>query len=259
MFSPGSAETEQAQRNVAPRFEETELQSSNAAGDSQGVAIADGADQVAEANVTAGDYGEERVRVTADDSNNSLLILAAATDYKRVLAILENLDVSPRQVLIEATIAEVSLNDDLKFGVRWYFQDKQADYMFTDLASKAFGSVFPGFSYALEASDVQVTLDALNKVTRVNIVSAPSLMVLANRTATLQIGDQVPIVTQSATGVQAEGAPRVRALRARCRLPARLGRTPRRQAANHRWFPPRRTTDPSCRWDGSGVRDGCRA
>jgi general secretion pathway protein D len=102
-------------------------------------------------------------------------------------------------VLIEATIAEITLNDDLKFGVRWYFQARRQSYTFTDQVLGTVASAFPGFSYALRALNAQVTLDALNDITNVNVVSSPSLMVLDNKTATLQIGDQVPIQTQTGT------------------------------------------------------------
>lgn len=205
MFSPAGSSASQ-QRSIAPRYDEATLQTASADG-GQGIAADALESQSLQASVSVDPQSQERVRVSADESNNALLILAAPSDYKRMQAILASLDVSPRQILLEATIAEVSLNDDLKFGVRWYLQDKRSGYMFTDLASKAFDSVFPGFSYALQTSNVQVTLDALNKVTHVNIVSAPSLMVLDNRTAMLQIGDQVPIVTQSASSVQSDGAP----------------------------------------------------
>ena len=60
-------------------------------------------------------------------------------------------------------------------------------------------SVFPGFNYAVNAASIASTLSALNAITRVNVISTPSLMVLDNKTARLQIGDQVPITTQTAT------------------------------------------------------------
>jgi len=148
-----------------------------------------------------------RVKIVADDAKNAVLIEATKVDYARVLQVMAKLDVMPNQVLIEATIAEVTLNDDLKFGVRWYMQKKNASYTFSDAASGALTSVFPGFSYALTAANVAVTLDALNQITNVNIVSSPSLTVMDNKPAVLQIGDQVPITTQSATGILTAGAP----------------------------------------------------
>jgi general secretion pathway protein D len=150
---------------------------------------------------------EERVKISADEGNNALLILASKQDYQRALEIIKSLDTMPMQVMIEATIAEVTLNDDLRFGVRWYFENGKSSIGLTDAAAKVFGSVYPGFSYALAAANVQVTVNALNAITTVNIVSSPSLTVMNNRTATLQIGDQVPVVTQSASSVVSPGAP----------------------------------------------------
>jgi general secretion pathway protein D len=148
-----------------------------------------------------------RVKVVADEAKNAILIEATKQDYARVQKVLSTLDVMPNQVMIEATIAEVTLNDDLKFGVRWYMQKKNAGYSFTDAVSGAVNSVFPGFSYAMTAANVVATLDALNEITNVNIVSSPSLTVMDNKPAVLQIGDQVPITTQSATSVLTTGAP----------------------------------------------------
>jgi general secretion pathway protein D len=148
-----------------------------------------------------------RVKIVADDAENAILIEATNADYQRVLRVVSSLDVMPKQVLIEAIIAEVSLNDDLKFGVRSYMQSGKSSFTFSDAASGAVSSVFPGFSYALTAANVTATLNALNKVTDVNVVSSPSLTAMDNKPAVLQIGDQVPITTQSATSVLTTGAP----------------------------------------------------
>jgi general secretion pathway protein D len=148
-----------------------------------------------------------RVKIVADDAENAILIEATNADYQRVLRVVSSLDVMPKQVLIEAIIAEVSLNDDLKFGIRSYMQSGKSSFTFSDAASGAVSSVFPGFSYALTAANVTATLNALNKVTDVNVVSSPSLTAMDNKPAVLQIGDQVPITTQSATSVLTTGAP----------------------------------------------------
>jgi len=153
------------------------------------------------------DLEEERFRLSADEGKNAVLILATRADYERIARMLESVDVVTYQVLIEATIAEVSLTDDLEFGVRWFLNHKGASFALTDAASNIFGSSFPGFSYAVAKSSVEATLNTLNKISKVNVISSPSLMVAESRTAVLQIGDQVPIVTQSAVGVVSQGAP----------------------------------------------------
>lgn len=151
--------------------------------------------------------GEPRIKVAADEAKNAILIEATPADYRRVMRVMGTLDVMPNQVLIEATIAEVSLNDQLKFGVRSFVKDGKSTFSFSDDVGGAISSVYPGFSYALRAANVAATLNALNEITDINVISSPTLTVMDNKTAMLQIGDQVPITTQSAVGVLTPGAP----------------------------------------------------
>jgi general secretion pathway protein D len=223
MFGSSPRTASPGGRSVAPRYQQAAVQStpmetsrsgtpSGTVGSSAGTSTPfGGGDAGTQSDATSLALGtrrsndEERVRVSVDEPNNTLLILATREDYQRVLGVIQNLDIIPNQVLIEATIAEVTLTDDLKFGLRWHLDGKKSSYGFT--GGSSFGSVFPGFSYALAAASAQVTLNALSTITKVNVVSSPSLMVLDKQTATLQIGDQVPIVTQSAVGIVAVNAP----------------------------------------------------
>jgi general secretion pathway protein D len=134
--------------------------------------------------------------IVADTENNALLISTTLREYERIEKILKQLDVMPTQILIEAVIAEVSLTDQLKFGLRWFFESGNFGVGLSDLASGGTNASFPGFAWTFSTSDVGVTLNALSSVTDVNIVSAPTLMALNNQKATLQVGDQVPVVTQ---------------------------------------------------------------
>ncbi len=148
------------------------------------------------------------ISIIADEANNQLIVTANAQEFKRIRKILEHVDVSPNQVLLETTIAEVTLNDDLKFGLRWFFQNARNRSQFAVDPLEAFASqAIPGFSQIFNTPNIQVTLNALSSVTDVNVKSSPSLMVLDNKTATLQVGDEVPIITQQATGVAVAGAP----------------------------------------------------
>lgn len=219
LFSP-EADTQSA-RHVAPPYQEALVQSQETQRDSAAGFVPFGSSRSRPqataqpkepigpaASVTMDDAtGAPRIRIAADPAKNALLLEATPADHVKLMRVIAALDVQPTQVVIEATIAEVSLNDDLKMGVRWFFKNKNAEHTFTDAASGAIGSVFPGFSYALAASNVGVTLNALNKITDVKVVSSPSLTVMDNSMAVLQIGDQVPITTQSAVGVLGVGAP----------------------------------------------------
>jgi general secretion pathway protein D len=156
-------------------------------------------DPVDTAPSSSGSVGEPPLKIVADETKNSLLIMANDRDYQRVLRVIQGLDVVASQVLIEAVIAEVTLNDELQYGVQWQLaKGGTPTATFSNALTGGVAAAFPGFNYAINAANIATTLSALNALTHVNVISTPSLMVLDNKTARLQIGDQVPITTQTA-------------------------------------------------------------
>lgn len=149
----------------------------------------------------------KNISVVADVENNALLISTTAKEFERIERILGQLDILPTQLLLEAVIAEVRLNDDLRFGVRWFFESGNFKLRLSDVASGFVGPSFPGLGWTYQTDNIQVTLNALNSVTDVKVISSPNLMAVNNQEAVLQIGDQVPIVTQQSTGTQNPDAP----------------------------------------------------
>ena len=155
------------------------------------------------------------ISIVTDDGNNALVISATPSEIRRIRRILAQIDTMPAQVLIEATIAEVTLNDNLKFGLRWFFEKGGNEFSLTDSVVNALTPAIPalsGFSYFLNTANAKVLLNALAGITNVNVISSPSLMTLNNKRAVLQIGDEVPIATQSVTSVQIAGAPIVNSI-----------------------------------------------
>ncbi|MEW6691617.1 MAG: type II secretion system secretin GspD [Pseudomonadota bacterium] len=146
------------------------------------------------------------VRVVADEANNSILVYASAEDYRIIEQALKRLDVEPQQVLVEASIIEVSLTDELKYGLEWFFKNRgivnnRTGQALLDLNKATSGpetlaSIIPGFSYSLvnAAGEITAVLNALAAESKVNVLSSPSLMVLDNRTAEIRVGDQVPVI-----------------------------------------------------------------
>lgn len=183
------------------------------------------------------DDRQSGISVVADEPKNSLVITATAAEFRRIKQVLARIDVPANQILLEATIAEVTLNDNLKFGVRWFAQNGASkNIAFNSVLGTGANAIqnlpllaptpAAGFSYFISMSNLQVTLNALSALTDVNIVSSPSLMVQENKRATLQVGDEVPIVTQQATGVQVPGAPILNSVSSRS-TGVLLGITPR--------------------------------
>ncbi|MFA5123650.1 type II secretion system secretin GspD [Zavarzinia sp.] len=145
---------------------------------------------------------EGSVAISADETSNSIVVHAKPQQYDIVADALRRLDVLPLQVMIESAVTEVTLNDELRFGVQWFFHTGNSNFSLSELTSGAVGQTFPGFSYLLtNGSTISAALNALSDITSINVVSAPKLLVLNNQTASLQVGDQVPVATQTAQSV----------------------------------------------------------
>jgi general secretion pathway protein D len=174
--------------------------------------------------------GPGAVTITSDETNNAVLIYGTPREYALIEDALRKLDVPPVQVLIEAAITEVTLTHGLQYGVQWNFTtngsefnllpniggvatpssgiDPTATDVITAIGNAAHSA--PGFNYFYtNHGSITATLNALSGLTTVNVLSAPKMLVLNNHTASLQVGDQVPIVTASATSTIATNAPLV--------------------------------------------------
>jgi len=153
----------------------------------------------------------QTVSIIADKQNNSLLIMASDTDYQRIKVALNKLDVLPMQVLVEASIVEVTLSDDLFYGLEWFFKNNIGSGLGgegqLDLGSSGLAPASPGFSYSVvdSAGAVRAVFNTLASDNRVNVVSSPSLMVLDNQSASIRVGDQVPIRTSETTNTGSSG------------------------------------------------------
>ena len=143
------------------------------------------------------------VKVVASKANNSLLIRATPADYERVEATLARLDTAPWQVLIEATIAEVTLTDQLRYGVQYFLQQNNLAVGFVSAAQTALlpNPITPGFNFLFTPGSSNITIDALSQLTDVRVLSSPSVVVQDNSEAVLTVGQEVPIQTQQQQSV----------------------------------------------------------
>ncbi|MEY3201231.1 MAG: hypothetical protein RIR70_781 [Pseudomonadota bacterium] len=147
-------------------------------------------------------------RIVANEDNNSLLIYSTDAEYKLIQDALARLDVMPRQVMIEAILAEVSLNDELRYGVQWFFESGGKTATLSTDKGGAVAPQFPGFSYFYNGNaNARAVINALQSQTAVKVLSAPRLAVLNNQKASLQVGDEVPVRTQTSQATGAPGAP----------------------------------------------------
>jgi len=171
-------------------------------------------------SATGGNSEMPNVKIIADEGNNALIIVASSEEYAKIQRVLKQLDVLPMQVMVDATIVEVTLNDDLKYGLQWYFSHNNGGVNHIDGGSAQGIDVISltkeaaktlttgGFSYAFSANsgDIQAVLNATAKNNNLNVISSPSLMVLNNQEASIKVGDSVPIRSSVSTNLTAGGA-----------------------------------------------------
>jgi general secretion pathway protein D len=141
--------------------------------------------------------GDEQVRIGVDKDTNTLIVFASPGRWQQIQRILTEIDRTPRQVLIEASILEVTLSKDFQFGVDWAVFS--GDFAISSINNNSgnVGPSAPGLSITFLGDDIEAAVSALGARTAVEVISAPKIIALDNRTARLQIGDQVPVVTQS--------------------------------------------------------------
>ena len=146
------------------------------------------------------DDGGSGTRITPNPANNTIVIRTTPREYRKILATLSRIDAPATQVLINTTIAEVTLNDTLRYGVQAYFEANGVGGGFFGGKTTTLKPSLPGLNFLWGGvSDPKVVIDALLSITDVRVVSSPSILVLENETATIKVGDQVPIQTQDLT------------------------------------------------------------
>jgi general secretion pathway protein D len=159
---------------------------------------------------------KDTIRIIANRTNNALLIYATPQEYRMIEAMLNKIDILPLQVEIDAVIAEVDLNDQLQYGVQFYFKSGGLSGILSQNSSGLpLSANFPGFVLEKTSGAVQYTLSALQNVTNVRVLSSPQITVLDNETATISVGDQVPYLTQTASvlsGTTTVGTPIVNSI-----------------------------------------------
>lgn len=164
---------------------------------------------------------KQEVRIVADEVTNSLIVLATKRDYGLIVDVLRRIDVVPRQVVLEVTIAEVNLNKDLEFGIAYAFADgalqgalKPGNNLYQTQGRRNVGGLFAntdpiggqinslspaGNAYALITNGNQfaMLLKALASRTNVKILSAPHIIAADNREAHILVGESIPILTST--------------------------------------------------------------
>lgn len=180
---------------------------------------------------------KEEVRIVADESTNSLVILATARDYEMIKEVLRKLDVVPRQVLIETIIAEIGLTGVLQFGVEYAIANQGIGTLIGEPGS----TTAPGatstainnnallqdakrglkvgndglFAFITDRDTFLVLINALASRSQVRSLATPHVIAADNREAHILIGEEIPILSSSAVSTISPGAPVVNSIQYR--------------------------------------------
>lgn len=150
----------------------------------------------------------DEVRISAVEESNSLLVLATSTQWESIRRVIDRLDTIPLQVHIEAKIIQVTLTEQLKYGVQWFFENAVAGIEGTgsamqELAGAARGwrdfagsITTSGMGWSFIGPNAAAIINTLDSVASVNVLSAPSVVVLNNKQASINIGRQIPVNSQ---------------------------------------------------------------
>ncbi len=147
---------------------------------------------------------DDSTRITAQKASNQLLVRTRPAQWKEIESAIKRLDNPPMQVQIETRILEVKLSGELDLGVQWYLGKLAGNSSSTTVANTkgsqgALGSGGAGLGstdtafYSFVSSNFQVALHALETNGRTQVLSAPSLVVMNNQQAQIQVGDNIPI------------------------------------------------------------------
>jgi general secretion pathway protein D len=170
----------------------------------------------------------QNVRITADATNNAVVVYSNQEDYRVIEKALRDVDRPRLQVAIDATVAEITLTDDLKFGVQYFLtskdvgagRDKGSVGLLNAAQSTAQSAllqrVTPGLNLLIGSEALpRVILNALTTITDVKVLSSPSIVAMDNQPALLQVGDEVPITTSTATLLTNSNTPLVNTIEMR--------------------------------------------
>ena len=149
------------------------------------------------------------VKIISDETNNALVIQATPQEYAIIEDTIEQLDILPRQVLIDAQIYEVVLDDSLAFGLSARLQNRgtlQPAQTTASFSGNPPSLAVQTFAFSGRARELFMFLHASENRARVRTLSAPSVLVSNNQTAQFTVGVDIPVpVSSSASGVQAPG------------------------------------------------------
>lgn len=196
------------QRSGASSASDTMDTSSAAAGSGTPATAARGSRAQAS---TSGNIGKGSLQV--DEPRNALIYQGEPAQWDRILTLIRQMDKAPRQVMVEVTIAEITIDNSTEYGFNWFAKNGFGRFNGSIWsgsgaggASSSTGGGGPGLTWLLDvAGQNRAVLKAMAQDSRVNILSTPRLLVKSGSEASMDVGDEIPTVTMTTTSGQQTG------------------------------------------------------
>jgi general secretion pathway protein D len=144
------------------------------------------------ASAAAGMGIAQDIQVVADEDNNAILIVATPSEYTLVEQALKKLDVPQRQVVIEVTMAEVTLKDTMSFGTKWWFTSGDTYGGYPSATPPSGLSAEGAFNLIVDPKQMMAFFQATDKASNVKVVANPHIAALDNQEATIEVTNQTP-------------------------------------------------------------------
>ena len=152
-------------------------------------------------------FYSDDLRMSVDETRNALIFYATPQRYQAVESLIRQLDILPPQVLIEATVAEVTLTDDLQYGLEWFLKstNNQQTSILQTIGGLGLGSTGLNYSLLADSEKLKMLVNAMAEKELVKVLSSPHITVRDGRQASIVVGTQVPVVTAETASVESTG------------------------------------------------------
>ena len=153
---------------------------------------------MAGAGGSSGGAGFMNGRLIVDSGGNRILFTGQADEFTQLRGLLASLDTPAREVLVEVTIAEVTLTDETRMGLEWFFTHSSSNGTTSGGTLGNLGLASGGLTVNFNGPDLRAAFNAFASNNKVNILSRPRLVARSGGEAKIQVGTDVPIITSRA-------------------------------------------------------------
>jgi general secretion pathway protein D len=142
------------------------------------------------------------IRLSVDENRNALIVYSVPEKYAMIADLIDKLDLMPVQVLIEASVMEITLTDKLQYGIEWAIKGKGGNSSHSIGTRKGLGLASGGLDFSLiaDSKDFELAVNAMVKDDKVKILSCPRVTVRDGKSASIVVGTEVPVITSEALG-----------------------------------------------------------